>query len=64
MVRISLKERGQLTIPAKLRKDLMLETGDLLEVEVRGGHIILKPLTVIEREPHRGVDSQEAEEVR
>lgn len=59
MFRISLKGRGQLTIPAKLRKELMLRTGDLLEIEVKGGHIILKPLAVMEREPDREVDAQE-----
>ena len=49
MVRIVLKARGQITIPAKLRKNMMLQAGDLLEVEVRGDHIVLKPLHVIER---------------
>ncbi|MGH7381201.1 MAG: AbrB/MazE/SpoVT family DNA-binding domain-containing protein [Candidatus Methylomirabilales bacterium] len=49
MFRVVLKDRGQLTIPAKLRKSLGLRAGDLLEVEVRGGYIILKPLEVLER---------------
>lgn len=62
MFRISLKARGQITIPAKLRKDLMLRTGDLLEMEVKGGHIILKPLAVVEREPDREVEAEEAGE--
>lgn len=62
MFRISVKARGQITIPAKLRKDLMLRAGDLLEIEVRGGHIILKPLAVVERGPEKEVDGQEAEE--
>jgi len=46
---VVLKDRGQLTIPAKLRKNLGLRTGDLLEVEVRGAYIVLKPLEVLER---------------
>ncbi len=49
MFRVILKERGQLTIPSKLRKKLMLKPGDLLEMEVKEGHIILKPLQVVER---------------
>ncbi len=49
MGRVILKERGQVTIPAKLRKSLMLETGDLLEIEVMGTYIVLKPLQVVER---------------
>ena len=53
MYRVILKNRGQLTIPAKLRKSLGLTEGDLLEVEVRGGYIILKPLEVLERGPAR-----------
>lgn len=53
MYRVILKDRGQLTIPAKLRKSLGLTEGDLLEVEVRGGYIILKPLEVLERGPVR-----------
>lgn len=40
----------------------MLRTGDLLEIEVRGGHIILKPLAVMEREPDREVEAEEAGE--
>jgi AbrB family looped-hinge helix DNA binding protein len=53
MFRVTLKERGQLTIPSKLRKKLMLKPGDLLEMEVKEGYIIVKPLQVVER----GADS-------
>lgn len=49
LFRVVIKDRGQLTIPAKLRKSLGLRVGDLLEVEVRGGYIVLKPLEVLER---------------
>lgn len=59
MVRVILKERGQITIPSKLRKNLMLEVGDLLEIEVRGGHIVLKPLHVVERGGDRSEGSPE-----
>jgi AbrB family looped-hinge helix DNA binding protein len=58
--RVVLKDRGQLTIPAKLRKSMGLRTGDLLEVELRGGYIVLKPLEILERgqdrveSPHEG----------
>ncbi|MFQ5881031.1 MAG: AbrB/MazE/SpoVT family DNA-binding domain-containing protein [Candidatus Methylomirabilales bacterium] len=50
---MTLKERGQVTIPAKLRKSLTLRPGDLLEIEVKEGYIILKPLLVMERETDR-----------
>lgn len=48
-MRIILKDRGQVTIPSRVRKELMLESGDILEVQVREGDIILKPLEVVER---------------
>lgn len=49
MMRIILKDRGQLTIPARVRKILRLRSGDVLEVRVRNGDIILKPLDLVER---------------
>jgi len=48
-MRIILKDRGQVTIPARVRKELMLKSGDILEVQVTEGDIILKPLEVVER---------------
>ncbi len=59
MKRVILKDRGQVTIPAKLRKQLMLRPGDLLEIGVEGGYIILKPLDVVEREVDRAESSPE-----
>ena len=59
LFRVILKDRGQLTIPAKLRKNLGLRAGDLLEVEVRGGYIVLKPLEVQERGAGRVEESAE-----
>jgi len=38
---------------------MMLEAGDLLEIEVRGGHIVLKPLHVVERGGDRSEGSPE-----
>ena len=40
--------RGQITLPAMLRKRLGLKTGDVLILEDRGGEIVLKPGVVIE----------------
>ncbi len=59
LFRVVIKDRGQLTIPAKLRKSLGLMAGDLLEVEVRGGYIVLKPLEVLERGADRAEESPE-----
>ncbi len=49
MSRVILKGRGQITIPAKIRKHLRLGTGDLLRIEVSRGRIVLIPLQVVER---------------
>lgn len=59
MFRVILKDRGQITIPAKVRKNLTLVSGDILEVEVKEGYIILKPLQVVERGPERPEDVAE-----
>ncbi len=48
-MRLILKDRGQVTIPAKVRKSLKLKSGDVLEVRVSNGDIVLKPLDLIER---------------
>lgn len=40
--------RGQITLPAVLRKRLGLKTGDVLILEDRGSEIVLKPGVVIE----------------
>lgn len=57
MSRVILKGRGQITIPIKIRKTLGLDTGDLLEIEVSRGRIVLTPLQVVQR-------PREAEEAR
>ena len=46
---VKVKTKGQVTIPAELRHDLNLKEGDLLEVLVEDGGIVLKPKTVIDR---------------
>ena len=40
--------RGQITLPATLRKRLGLKTGDVLILEDRGTEIVLKPGIVVE----------------
>lgn len=49
MIRVILKDRGQVTIPAKVRKSLRLRSGDVLEVRVSNGDIVLKPLDLVAR---------------
>ena len=46
---VRIKTKGQVTIPAELRRDLSLEEGDLLEAVVERGGILLKPKTIVDR---------------
>ena len=62
MPRVVLKGRGQITIPVKIRKTLGLGTGDLLEVEVSRGRILLIPLQVVQR-PREGEEGRVPQEV-
>ncbi len=40
--------RGQITLPAAIRKRLGLKGGDVVILEDRGGEIVLKPGVVLE----------------
>jgi AbrB family looped-hinge helix DNA binding protein len=57
-MRITIKHRGQITIPAKLRKQLLLQPGDLLEVEVKGGALVCTPLEVLVRREEAGEEAR------
>jgi AbrB family looped-hinge helix DNA binding protein len=46
---VKIKTKGQVTLPAQLRRDLNLKEGDLLEALVERGGIVLKPKTVVDR---------------
>jgi AbrB family looped-hinge helix DNA binding protein len=47
---VRLLRGGQVTVPASLRKQLKVREGDYLEAEMVGGSLMLKPVTVIDRE--------------
>lgn len=44
MLTIRTLAKGQVVIPAPLRKQLAIEPGDLLEVSLSGDHIELRPV--------------------
>lgn len=48
--------RGQITLPAQLRKRLGIKGGDVVILEDRGGEVILKPGIVLE--VHHYTDEQ------
>jgi antitoxin PrlF len=48
--------RGQITLPAELRKRLGIEPGGLVVVEERSGELVLRPATVVELETYSDED--------
>ncbi|MFA4647788.1 AbrB/MazE/SpoVT family DNA-binding domain-containing protein [Pyrococcus kukulkanii] len=64
---VKLSSKGQIVIPAKIRKELKLSKGDKLLIEREGDAIILRPVVKLSR--LRGVDkiegaSEEIEKIR
>lgn len=46
---LTVKDKFQVTIPAKLRSQIAIEVGDVLEATVEEGAIVLRPKLVIDR---------------
>jgi AbrB family looped-hinge helix DNA binding protein len=46
---VTVKEKFQVTIPAKLRDQVTLHVGDVLEASVEEGAIVLRPQAVVDR---------------
>ena len=61
---VKIKTKGQVTIPAEFRRDLNLKEGDLMEVLVERGGILLKPKAVVDRYDEKWAKNvlQEAQE--
>ena len=58
MALVRMLRGGQVTLPAEARKALKLSEGDYLDLEVTGGTVTLKPVTVIDRaEADRQLDA-------
>ena len=50
MARMTLRAKGQFTLPDEVRKAANLHEGDLIEVEVTdNGEVILRPLATVDR---------------
>ena len=54
---VKIKTKGQVTIPAEFRRDLNLKEGDLMEVLVERGGILLKPKVVVDRYDEKWAES-------
>jgi AbrB family looped-hinge helix DNA binding protein len=50
---VKLKDKGQVTIPAAVRAQVAAQKGDVFEVTVQSGNIVLKPQEVISRKLRR-----------
>ena len=48
MTRVTLRAKGQLTLPDDIRKAAHLESGDLLEAEITPDGILLRPQKLID----------------
>lgn len=48
---VKVLEKGQVTLPAKIRQEVGLETGDYVKVEKEGSRIVLTPQAMVERHP-------------
>ena len=53
MVRV--KRKFQVTIPNRIREQLHLEVGDLMEAGVSGGTVILRPKAVVDRDVEQDI---------
>lgn len=49
---IIVSARGQITLPAGVRKRLGIEPGGVLVVEEVGGEVVLRPVSVVEIETY------------
>jgi AbrB family looped-hinge helix DNA binding protein len=57
MALVRVKQKGQVTIPVHIRERLHLEVGSVLEADVDGRTIVLKPKAVVDWEPERQAGS-------
>jgi len=52
---VTLRDKGRITIPAFIREALGLRKGDILQLQTRGGEIILKPQKIVEASEIEGI---------
>jgi AbrB family looped-hinge helix DNA binding protein len=58
MTLVKLKEKGQVTIPAAVREQISAQKGDVFEVNVTNGNIVLKPKDIVSRKRRAGASSK------
>jgi len=50
MALVRVRRAAQITLPAEVRQKLRVKEGDYLEAEVIGSAVVLKPVTMVDRE--------------
>jgi antitoxin PrlF len=53
---IIVSSRGQITLPASMRKKIGIQPGSVVIVEDRGGEVVLRPAAVLEIESYGDAD--------
>ncbi|MGA8754041.1 AbrB/MazE/SpoVT family DNA-binding domain-containing protein [Candidatus Deferrimicrobium sp.] len=53
---LTVSSRGQITLPANLRKRLGIRPGGVLSAEEKGGELVLRPAVVLEMETYTDDD--------
>lgn len=54
---VRVRRNAQITLPAEVRRALQVNDGDYLQAEVTGDGILLRPVSVVDRQ---GVDRERA----
>jgi antitoxin MazE len=47
---IDFKDKSQITIPAKIVRNMKLKPGDKLEIQEQNGHLVLTPVVIVPRD--------------
>jgi AbrB family looped-hinge helix DNA binding protein len=59
MITVKIKQKGQVTLPMSVRKELNLQEGDLLELAVQKGSIVLQPRELTARSSRKATKKPE-----
>ena len=54
-MKVAIREKGRMTLPAEIRDAMALREGDLFDVEFENGAIVLKPSRTVAVDEVRGI---------
>jgi AbrB family looped-hinge helix DNA binding protein len=60
---VKLKEKGQVTIPAAVREQISAHKGDVFEIAVANGNIVLKPQDIVSRKRNLAARSKKGVDI-